>query len=122
MNLSPETISNPALGLARYLREFISLRTNTIRQLDAYEHVLWFHEMPRQQGCLSGAWVDDREPGDPWLEVRKQTFPSPPASPNVLADWIDEASLGQAESPFSPTTTCSPSRQSLNRPNRSFRH
>lgn len=102
MNVSSDIPNNTALGLARYLREFISLRTRTIRQVDAFEHVLWFHEIPRQPSCRSGAWLDDHEPGDAWLEVSKQSFPSRPIPPDVLADWIEETALELAESPFPP--------------------
>jgi hypothetical protein len=35
-----------SLRLARYLREFVGLRSTTVRDVDKYETVLWFGDMP----------------------------------------------------------------------------
>ena len=66
-----------ALRLARYLKEFVSLRSTTVRDVNKYESVVWFGDMPQETECQSPAWNDNGEPGAPWLEVRKQQFPSP---------------------------------------------
>jgi hypothetical protein len=36
-----------ALRLARYLKEFVGLRSTTVYDLNKYESVLWFSDMPR---------------------------------------------------------------------------
>ena len=40
-----------AVALYTFLREFAQLRTRTIRDVDAYEQVIWASDIPRQQGC-----------------------------------------------------------------------
>jgi very-short-patch-repair endonuclease len=85
-----------ALRLARYLREFVGLRSTTVRDVDKYDTVLWFGEMPQEPECRSPAWDDGFEPGDPWLEVRKQDFPNPPQPPPIILPWVDQQALKQA--------------------------
>ncbi len=91
-----------ALRLARYLREFVKLRTTTVQDVDKYEAVLWFGDMPNESECLSPAWNDGLEVGDPWLEVRKQQFPNVPAPPKNLAPWLDQQALRQATEEMPP--------------------
>ena len=85
-----------ALRLARYLKEFVGLRSTTIRDVSNYESVLWFGDMPREAECQSPAWSDEFESGDTWLMVRKQQFPKPPAPPEIILPWIDEQALKRA--------------------------
>lgn len=85
-----------ALRLARYLREFVKLRTTTVQDVDKYEAVLWFGDMPNDSDCLSPAWNDGLEAGVPWLEVRKQQFPKPPEPPKNIILWLDQQALRQA--------------------------
>jgi hypothetical protein len=44
-----------ALRLARYLKEFVSLRSTTVRDVDKYESVVWFGDMPQETECQSPA-------------------------------------------------------------------
>jgi len=37
-----------ALRLARYLKEFVGLRSTTVYDLNKYESVLWFGDMPQE--------------------------------------------------------------------------
>jgi len=85
-----------ALRLARYLKEFVGLRTTTVRDVDKYEAVLWFGDMPNEPECLSPAWNDGAESSETWLEVRKQQFARPPTPPDVVLPWIDQQALRQA--------------------------
>jgi hypothetical protein len=57
------------LRLARYLKEFVGLRSTTVYDVNKYEAVQWFADMPQQPECQSPAWSDASEPGDPWLIV-----------------------------------------------------
>jgi len=85
-----------ALRLARYLKEFVSLRSTTVRDVDKYESVVGFGDMPQETECQSPAWNDNCEPDAPWLEVRKQQFPKPPEPPEVILPWIDHQALRRA--------------------------
>jgi very-short-patch-repair endonuclease len=90
-----------ALRLARYLKEFVGLRTTTVYDVHQYESVLWFGDMPQEPGCQSPAWrdaagTDDGDRGGPWLEVHKQQFPPRPAPPDIVLPWIDQQALATA--------------------------
>ncbi len=85
-----------ALRLARYLKEFVGLRSTTVYDLNKYELVLWFGDMPQERECRSPAWNDEFEAGDPWLVVHKQQFPRPPAPPEIILPWIDDQALKRA--------------------------
>lgn len=92
----PNLQSNTApLRLAQYLKEFVGLRTTTVRDVTKYESVLWFGDMPQEKDCFSPAWVDG-EPGEPWLEVKKQQFEAAPTAPENILPWIDERALKRA--------------------------
>jgi very-short-patch-repair endonuclease len=85
-----------ALRLARYLREFVGLRSTTVYDVSKYESVLWFGDMPQEPECQSPAWTPECERGDPWLVVQKQQFPARPIPPEVILPWIDQRALMRA--------------------------
>lgn len=85
-----------ALRLARYLKEFVGLRSTTVYDINKYELVLWFGDMPQEPQCQSPAWNHEFEAGDPWLAVHKQQLPKPPGPPEVILPWIDQQALKQA--------------------------
>jgi hypothetical protein len=85
-----------ALRLARYLKEFVGLRSTTVYDVNKYESVLWFGDLPQEPECQSPAWNDEFVPGDPWLVVHKQQFPKPPVPPEIILPWIDQQALKRA--------------------------
>jgi hypothetical protein len=87
-----------ALRLARYLKEFVGLRSSTVSDVNKYDAVLWFGEMPQEPECQSPAWKDEFVPGDPWLVVQKQQFPKPPTPPDIILPWVDQQALKRAMS------------------------
>ena len=95
----------PSLRLARYLKEFVGLRSTTVRDVAKYESALWFSDMPQEADCRSGAWTDDWDPEEPWLEVRKQVFDSPPVPPEVTGKWVDNKALQRATPDIPPLRT-----------------
>jgi hypothetical protein len=95
-----------ALRLARYLREFVRLRRTTVRNVEMYEEVLWFGDVPQEKECRSPAWSDEFEAGDSWLSVEKQQFPKPPLPPDTILPWVDQGALTRAAEempPLNPT-------------------
>jgi len=52
--------------------------------------------MPQEADCRSGAWTDEYDPEEPWLEVRKQEFKSMPEPPDAIARWVDAKALRKA--------------------------
>lgn len=85
-----------ALRLARYLKEFVGLRSTTVRDVNKYESVLWFGDIPRDPECRSPAWTQDGEAGDAWLAVHKQQLPPLPAPPDIVRPWVDLRALARA--------------------------
>jgi len=85
-----------ALRLARYLKEFVGLRSTTVYDVNNYESVLWFGDIPQEPECQSPAWNHEFVAGDPWLVVRKQQFPKPPVPPETILPWIDQRALKRA--------------------------
>ena len=98
MNMAAAIASSEskALRLARYLKEFVGLRSTTVYDLNKYEAVLWFGDMPQERECQSPAWNNEFVAGDPWLVVHKQQFPKPPAPPEIILPWIDQQALKRA--------------------------
>lgn len=96
------TPESKALLLARYLREFVKLRTTTVQDVDKYEAVLWFADMPNESECQSPAWNDGLEAGASWLEVRKQQLPKLPEPPSSIISWLDQQALRQATEEIPP--------------------
>ncbi len=92
----------PELRLARYLREFVLHRTTAVRDIDNYDTVLWFADIPQEANCRSGVWADDREPDDAWLEVEKQAFEPAPELPEIAIPWVDEQALKRATPEIPP--------------------
>ena len=85
--------ANAALRLARFLKEFVRLRSTIVRDLSNYETVLWLSDFPQHADCWCGAWAADAEDADSWLEVRKQKFEPTPSLPESLRVWIDTTAL-----------------------------
>jgi hypothetical protein len=85
----PDQQESKELRLARYLKEFVGLRTTTIRDVSKYDTVLWFGDMPQEPECMSPAWIDGWEVGEPWLEVRKQQLPKAPVPSDIVLPWAD---------------------------------
>ncbi len=88
---------DPTIRLARYLKEYVSLRTTTVRDTAKYDDVIWFHSMLQDSDCWSPAWCDDHDGTQPWLEVRKQKLLNMPESPEIIIPWIDSESLKKAQ-------------------------
>ncbi len=96
MNIPDTSSINAPLRFAQYLKEFVGLRTTTVRDVAKYETVLWFSDMLQEKDCFSPAWVDACEPGDPWLVVKKQQYESMPDAPKNILPWIDSSGLAHA--------------------------
>ena len=101
--MTTETSSDSkVLRLARYLKDFVGLRSTTVHDVNKYELVQWFGDMPQEPDCQSPAWNDEYEPGDPWLVVHKQQFPKPPVPPELVLPWTDQEALKRAGAEIPP--------------------
>ena len=87
-----------AVALYTFLREFAQLRTRTIRDVDAYEQVIWAFDIPREQGCDCIAWhrdVDDASDKS-WLEIRRPRLKRPPEPPELAQNWVRREQLNDS--------------------------
>jgi len=92
-----------SIRLARYLKEFVSLKSTTVIDIDKYdEPPLWFHEMPQDRDCVSPFWAEGYDPDAPWLEVKRQQLPELPPVPEVLAPWLEEREIRKATPEMPP--------------------
>ena len=84
-----------AIRLFTFLRELTELRTTTVRSVEQYDHVLWFNDIPREQGCHCIAWgpIADDERAEVWLEIRKPPLKAPPKPPEKLMPWLESREL-----------------------------
>jgi hypothetical protein len=93
MNKDTAEVRKKAVRLFSYLKDVTRLRTAVVRDLSAYESVLWFNDVPREPGCFTVAWGAQREETEMWLEVEKHDEPRLPAIPEVCRLWVDLSDL-----------------------------
>ena len=101
-----------AVALYTFLKEFVQLRTKTIRDISRYEQdgqVIWAAEIPREHGCHCIAWHRgtpdasvDEAPDEVWIEIRKPRLTRPPEPPVSVHPWVrceqlDDSSLERPE-------------------------
>lgn len=96
--MSAPSTANAPQRLAQYLKEFVGLRTTTVRDVAKYETVLWFGDMVQGKDCFSPAWATATENCMSWLEVKKQQYDNAPKVPESLLPWIDTGGLTNAKS------------------------
>ena len=92
-----------AVALYTFLKEFVQLRTKTIRDVSRYEQdgqVIWVAEIPREHGCHCIAWHRDTPdapaddaPDEVWLEIRKPRLTRPPEPPQSVHPWVRREQL-----------------------------
>lgn len=91
-------IQDRAIRLFSYLQELVQLRTPQVRDVQSYEAVLWFSEIPREEGCYSISWGAPLEDSDLWVEVRKRKEPPCPSPPEKCKEWVQLSELVQSDS------------------------
>ena len=85
------------LQIFNYLREFSKLRSLPIRNLEQYENIIWFSDIPKYEifDCIT--FPNFNQDADYWLKINKpKGEPQPPAFPKLsdtLHDWIVKESL-----------------------------
>lgn len=89
----PDELRDKAVRLFTYLKEVCRLRFVVVRDCRNYDHLLWFHDIPREPECLCIAWSGPTETNESWIEVRRSPEPVCPTIPNVCKDWISPSDL-----------------------------
>jgi very-short-patch-repair endonuclease len=94
-SVNQSQVRDRAVRLFTFLKELTELRSRTVRSYDQYDHMLWFHEIPRNHGCHCIAWraTPKDELSDVWVEVCQPRFKKVPDLPARLKGWIDVLQL-----------------------------
>ena len=91
-HLSPEV--DRARRLFLFLRDLTELRSKAVRDIESYERVLWFSEVPGGPKAWSSFDSDAAEELDAWLSIQRVSFPPRPRPPEVVEPWIRVSALG----------------------------
>jgi len=103
--MSQEATLERSVRLFKFLRELTLLRSETVRSLDKYDKVLWFHDIPNAEQCFSVYQASEEDRSELWLEVEQPRVPPPPPLPLLLAPWIDPKDLVNAALEVPPLKT-----------------
>ncbi len=96
MDRSPDdkAQNSKAVRLIEYLLRLASLRTNSVRDIENYERVLWLSDVPQQAGCYARVWGPNEDyDADIWVEVLNRREPELPHVPDECKGWIDPSAL-----------------------------
>jgi hypothetical protein len=86
---SDELVRSNAIHIFAYLKELAQLRTKVVRDCQDYEDLIWFNDIPKEQGCFTIAWGTKTEGhDDEWIEIRKMREPPCPKPPMICSDWV----------------------------------
>ena len=90
-NSNRDILQDRAIRLFSFLRELAMLKTRVVRDLDHYERVVWFSDIPKYKGCFSVLSPEtDRLQDTTWLEIKKAPEPKEPPVPPPCLKWLDE--------------------------------
>ena len=88
---SANPIRDRAIRLFGFLKELAQLKSTTVRDLAAYDEVIWFHAVPEYKGCFSILFPEsDRLQESTWLEIRKSPEPKRPPVPPSCLKWLED--------------------------------
>ena len=92
--LSNNGIVQKTIGLFTYLKKIAELRTRVVHNVDDYEYILWFSDIPNEPECFTPAQGEIKPSQEEiWLGIKKVNFIKPPPLPNELRPWVIEEDL-----------------------------
>ena len=86
--MSGVNVQERAVSLFMFLKEIAKMRSKTICNLEKYDSVLWFDDIPKNDRCVNVFDFPEGERKELWLEVEQPRIPSPPRPPEELENWI----------------------------------
>ena len=88
------SIKQRAIGLFKFLKEIVQLRSVVVRDAKEFIDVLWLTDLPQEDGCYCAGWSQHKDAEDNvWVEIKKQSLPKVPQTPEICSEWIQKASL-----------------------------
>jgi very-short-patch-repair endonuclease len=94
--------TSKAIQLFTYLKELANLKAVHTKDVESYDEVLWFWQIPREKECACIVWREadnEKETGKistSWLEVSKPRLKAPPEVPDDLEAWMKYEELGDS--------------------------
>ncbi|ARK30101.1 AAA domain-containing protein [Halalkalibacter krulwichiae] len=76
-----------ALRLFTYLKEFSMLETPLVRNVENYDDVLWFSEVPEEKECTTP--LQDGDFHDVWIEIEKPIKPPVSSPSEKIVTWLE---------------------------------
>lgn len=87
-----------AIRLVDYIRFLSQIRTTQLRKIEDYEQVLWFSDIPMEDGCFTQMWVSESEAEqDIWIEVKYSKEPPIPKIPDICSEFVVRSSLNDKQ-------------------------
>jgi len=88
---SANLIRDRAIRLFSFLKELAQLKSTTVRDLAAYDQVIWFHTIPEYKDCFSILSPEsDSVQDNVWLEIKKPPEPKRPQPPSLCLEWLED--------------------------------
>jgi len=84
--------------LIEFFNLVLALRTKIVRDIEQYQKVIWFKDIPQEKGCFCPLWRNREDDLDIWLEVKNQKEPSLPKVPEICKNWVQEETLKNKKS------------------------
>ncbi len=86
-NEDPADLTRRARNLVEFLRRLTQMKTATVRDIDQYEDIVWFADVPELPGshCVTHAGHSDDVD---WIAVERPHIPSRPQPPIALWGWL----------------------------------
>ncbi|MHB1034369.1 MAG: AAA domain-containing protein [Pirellulales bacterium] len=89
-----DPIRDKAIRLFRYLAALAELRAKSVRDVESYEAIFWFNDLPREKECYTPAWNGGETTDEEyWLRIDKPAKPPLPQPPAECEHWFDAAKL-----------------------------
>ena len=86
-NVDQADLSRRARDLVEFLQRLTQMKTATVRDLDQYEDIVWFADVPEVPGChcvTHNGHSDDTD----WIAVERPHIPPRPQPPIGLWGWL----------------------------------
>jgi very-short-patch-repair endonuclease len=88
------------VNVIEYLSSLARVNSVVVRDIDSYQNILWFSDIPRNgTNCYARTWgAEENTPDDIWLEVKKMPEPPMPPVPKICEHWDIESQLRKFDS------------------------
>ncbi len=85
-----DTIKKNAGNLFQFLKAFNTLKRKPLLNMQSYEEVVWFYDIPNEKECYSivNNLNDERNNFSKWIEIKKPQRKPYPQPPSAIKPWL----------------------------------